>query len=290
MQIEKIVLGHNPLFGVDHLSQDKGNQKELRFEDKNLIADILSYAQELGVNAMMMSTHPRAETVVNIIKSNTDLSKIKVYPLLPYIAKYVRQANEKGLTNVLLDILSKANWFQRASIMLNGAQGFLGKDADKIIRLLVDIEFLTFKDLNIGAIFIHDSLTDMALGLGAEPLLETYKDHVESKYKVPAGFITKNVVNFREKVERRGWKDYLVMASINKTGFFVNPSLNAAINAIEKPGMNFIGMSTLSGGAIRPEEAYNFLGRIKNLHSVVVGMSQKVHIKETVDAINRYIK
>ena len=34
MKIEKIILGHNPLFGVDHLSQENGNQKELRFEDK----------------------------------------------------------------------------------------------------------------------------------------------------------------------------------------------------------------------------------------------------------------
>ncbi len=290
MELEKIILGHNPLFGVDHLSQEKGNQKELRFEDKNLIADVLSYARGLGVNAMMMSTHPRAETVVSIIKSNPDLHKIKIYPLLPYIAKYVRQANEKGLTNILLDVLSKANFSQKVSIMLNGTQGFLGKDVDKIIRLLVDIEFLIFKDLNIGAIFIHDSLTDLALGLGAESVLETYKDHVENKYKVPAGFITKNVENFREKVEKKGWKDYLVMASINKTGFFVNPDLNTSINAIERPGMNFIGMSTLSGGALKPEEAYQFLGRIKNLHSVIVGMSQKEHIKETVDAINKYIQ
>ena len=38
-----------------------------------------------------------------------------------------------------------------------------------------------------------------------------------------------------------------MMASINKTGFFVNPDLNTAIDAIERPGMNFIGMSTLSG-------------------------------------------
>lgn len=289
MQLEKIILGHNPLFGVDHLSQEKGNQKELRFEDSALIEDILVHAHELGVNAMMMSSHPRSATVVNVIKNNNNLSQMKVYPLLPYIAKYVRQANEKGITNLLIDVLSKANFSQKFSIMINGTQTILGKDIDKTIRLLVDIEFLDFKNLNIGAIFMHDSLTDMALGLGAETLLEIFKDHVENKYKVPAGFITKNVNNFRAKIDDRGWKDFLVMASINKTGFFVNPDLNTTIRAIEKPGINFIGMSTLSGGALKPDEAYQFLGKIKNLKSVVVGMSQKDHIKETVDSINRYI-
>ena len=65
--------------------------------------------------------------------------------------------------------------------------------------------------------------------------------------------------------------------------------LNTAIRAIERPGMNFIGMSTLAGGALKPDEAYQFLGKIKNLNSVVVGMSKKEHIKETVDAINQHI-
>ena len=289
MELEKIILGHNPLFGVDHLSQEKGNQKELRFDDRKLLEDVLSYSQNLGVNAMMMSTHPRAELVVNILKNNSNLSKIKVYPLLPYIAKYVRQANEKGLANLLIDTLSRANFSQKVSILMSGAKGILGKDIEQTVKLLVDVEFLTFKGLNIGGIFLHDSLTDLALGLGAESVLETFKSYVEDKYKVPAGFITKNIENFRCKVEKRGWSDYLLMASINKTGFFVNPDLNTAINSIQKPGMNFIGMSTLSGGAIKPEEAYQFLGKIKNLHSVVVGMSQKDHIKETVDCINKYI-
>ncbi len=289
MKLEKIILGHNPLFGVDHLSQENGNQKELKFEDKNLISDILGYSNELGVNAMMMSTHPRAEMIAEVIRNNTDLKNMKIYPLLPYIAKYVRQANEKGLANLLIDTLSKANFSQKVSILISGAKGILGKDIDKIIHLLVDIEFLIFKNLNIGAIFLHDSLTDLALGLEAESVLEIFKNYVEDKYKVPAGFITKNIDNFREKVESRGWKDYLVMASINKTGFYVNPNIETAIKAIERPGINFIGMSTLSGGALKPEEAYKFLGSIKNLHSVVVGMSKKEHIKETVEKINKYI-
>ncbi len=289
MKLEKIILGHNPLFGVDHLSQENGNKKELKFEDQDMILDILSFAMESGINAIMMSTHPRAEVLVKIMKNSSTLSKMKVYPLLPYIAKYVRQANEKGLTNILIDTLSKANFSQKFSILKNGARGILGKDIDQTVKLLVDVEFLTFKDLDIGAIFLHDSLTDLALGLGAESVLETFKDYVEDKYKVPAGFITKNINNFRCKVESRGWHDYVVMASINKSGFFVNPDLATAVDAIEKPGINFIGMSTLAGGALKPEEAYRYLGRIKNLNSVVVGMSQKEHIKETVNCINKYI-
>src|SRR3989339_898875 len=97
----------------------------------------------------------------------------------------------------------------------------------KIIKLLVDIEFLPFQGLNIGAIFIHDSLTDLALGLGAEQLLEVFRDHVEEKYNVKAGFVTK--------------------------------------------------------------DAYSYIGNVKNIKSIVVGMSKKEHIKETVASIHKYI-
>lgn len=54
--------------------------------------------------------------------------------------------------------------------------------------------------------------------------------------------------------------------------------------------MNFIGMRTRSGSSLKPEEAYHFLGSVKNLHSVVVGISKKEHIKETSGVINGYIK
>ncbi len=289
MELEKIIMGHNPFFGVDHLSQEEGNKKELKFEDKNLIADVLLYAKSLGVTGMMMSTHPRASTVVEIIKENPELRDIKIYPLLPYIAKYVRQANEKGLVNLFLDVVGQTSFSQKLSMMANSTKGILRKDLPSIARLLIDVEFLPFKGLNLGAIFVHDAITDLALGLGGEPMLEVFRDHVEEKYGVPAGFITKNVENFRNKVEARGWENYLVMASINKTGFYVNPSVEAAVNAINKPGMNFIAMSTLAGGALKPEEAYSFLGSIPGVKSVVVGMSKKEHILETVNSINKHI-
>lgn len=290
IKLEKIILGHNPLFGVDHLSQEQGNVKSLKFEDQDLIKDVLLHASSLGVNAMMMSTHPRSEILIDIIKNDSRLSDFKIYPLLPYIRKYVTQSNEKGMLNVVLDILKKVSVSEKFSMMLGGAKGLLGKDVNQIIKLLIDVEYASFRDLNVGAIFIHDALTDLALGLGMEVLLETFRDHIESKYGVPAGFITKNVSNFREKVEKRGWKDYLVMGSLNETGFFVNPSLEKTIEAIEKPGMDFIAMSTLSGGAIKPDDAYKFLGEISNVNSVVVGMSKKEHIDETVAAINKYLK
>lgn len=289
LKTDKIILGHNPLFGVDHLSQEKGNQKELKFSDKNLLKDVLLYAKSLGVNAMMMSTHPRSEMVAEIIRNDSELSDMAIYPLLPYIRKYVKKANEKGLLNLALDVIKQTNFKQKVSMALSGGKSLLKKDINEMVKVGVDLESSIFNGLNNKAYFLHDAITDLALGLGAESSLEIFRDHVEKKYGVKAGFITKNVPNFREKVEKMGWNDYLVMASINSSGFYVNPSMDGAVTEINRPGMQFIAMNTLAGGALKPDEAYRFLGENTNVKSIVVGMSKKEHITETVGLINKYI-
>ena len=291
LKLDKIILGHNPLFGVDHLNQARGNDKQLKFENKSALADVLRFAHSKGIKAMMMSTHPRAQVVLDIVANDPVLrDDFTIYPLLPYIVKYVRQANEKGMMNLLLDILSKTSMNQKFNMMFSGVKGVLGQNVNELIKILIDIEMLPFKGHKLGAIFLHDALTDLAVGLGTDSVLDAFRDHVESRFEVPAGLITKNVPLLRSRLDDRGWSNYLIMASFNKTGFFVNPSLEETTREVKRPGMYFIPMSTMAAGAISPDEAFSFLGEFETINSVVVGMSQKKHISETVDIINKYIK
>ena len=288
---DRIILGHNPFFGVDHLSQEQGNVKESRFTNQHLILDVLKYCHSLGVRAMMMSTHPRALIVSEMIEREQNLSSDwRIYPLVPYIQKYIRESNEKGMVNMVLDILSQATMAQKFSLILQGAKGFITKDIQHALTLLIDIELLPFRGRQLGAIFLHDALTDLALGLHIESLLEIFRNHVEKTYKVPAGFITKNVPLLRERLEKLGWTNILVMASFNKMGFYFNPSLEAVSESIRKPGMEFVAMTTLASGALSPEIAYKFLSDFPDIHSIVVGMSKKNHVQETVTAIKKYLK
>jgi hypothetical protein len=289
--IDKILLGHNPLFGVDHLSQERGNAKDQKFENRSALADILRYAHSKGVKAMMMSTHPRSQVVLDIIAKDPVLKDdFTVYPLLPYIVKYVRQANEKGMFNVLTDLLTQAGAGKSLSMMVTGMTGLASGNMFNMIKLLIDIEMMQFKGHRLGAVFMHDTLVDLAMGLDCEEAFDVFREHIEEKYKVPAGLITKNVPLLRQRLDARGWKDYLIMAAFNSTGFYMNPSLEATIQEVQRPGMYFIPMSVLAAGALRPEEAFKFVGQFPEIKSVVVGMSRKDHIDQTVDIINRYIQ
>lgn len=288
--IDPILLGHNPFFGVNHLSQEQGAASAERFEDQRQIAEVLLHCHELGVRGMMMSTHPRAAAVCEIIGREQRLaSEWRVYPLVPYLQKYVREANEKGLVSMVTDILAQATVMQKLSLIFAGGRGLLTRDVQQGLTTLIDIELLPCSGRRLGAVFLHDALTDLALGLGAEAALEIFRDHVEKKYRVRAGFATKNLPLLRERLEARGWTDLLAMASFNAAGFYVNPSLEACAAAVAKPGMTFVAMNTLASGALAPEAAYRFLAGYPGVSSVVVGMSRKEHAAETVSMIRRHL-
>lgn len=285
--IDPIILGHNPFFGVDHLSQARGAEKAQRFAQAERIVEVLRAGARAGASAVMMSTHPRAADVCELLRADGERT-IRVYPLVPYVQKYVRGANERGLANLVLETLGQASLGRRLALMLRGGQGLLRRDLERMLRLLLDIELLPFRGVGLGGVFLHDALTDLALGLRMEPLLDLFRRHIEERYQVPAALTTKNLPLLRERLQSLGWEEPLVMASFNAIGFHVNPSLDQCAAAVAEPGVRFIAMNTLAAGRLHPQEAYRFLAAYP-IQSVVVGMSRADHIEETVHAIREHL-
>ncbi len=288
--IDSIILGHNAIFGVNHLSQERGTARAERFENLRYVAELLHACHALGIRGMMMSTHPMAAAISELIGNDPLLRKEwRLYPLVPYIQKYVREANQKGLLNIVLDALSRASLGEKVSLVLRGGTGLISKDIQKSLCLLVDMELLPFKGREIGAIFLHDALTDLALGWGVESILDVFCEHIRKKYRVTPALATKNVPLLRQRLEQRGLSDVLVMASFNSLGFYVNPSLSECAASVRKPGLRFVAMNTLASGMVKPDDAYKFLADFPSLESVVVGMSRKSHAAETVAAVQRHL-
>jgi len=288
--LERIILGHNPFFGVDHLSQERGNEKAREFEDTSRIIDVLRDCDELGVRGLMMSTHPRAGEVAAGMQREPGLSAWRVYPLVPYITKYIRGANERGLVNLAMELLSQASLGQKFRMVLQGGRGLLGKDFRQAVSLLIDVELVPFRRLPLGAVFLHDTLTDLALGLGLDSVLELFREHVARHYGVPAGLATKNLPLLRERLDRLGWPEPLIMASFNRAGFYMNPSAEGCAEAVRRPGMRFVAMNTLAGGYLEPDAAYRFLAQFPTVCSIVVGVSRKDHAAQTIEAIRRHFE
>lgn len=288
--IDKILLGHNQFFGVNHLSAQGGNQRAAYFSDVNHILDMVQYCYDLGVRGMMMSTHERALLVNEALLQQQELREnLGIYLLVPYAAKYIRMANEKGIVNIVRDSLSGTTMQEKIATFWRGGFGLLTKDVHKIITALIDFEVGPFTQLKLRAVFLHDVLTDLILGWDVPEVLKTFARHVEERYQTRPAFCTKNLPLAIKSLRRVGIENPLLMASINKVGYQVNPSLPAFEQCLRTEKVQLLAMSTLAAGYLKPREAYEYLYSLPNVVSTVVGVSKKQHAKETFETISGFL-
>jgi len=54
--MDRVLLGDNQFFGVDHLSYERARQKEIRFKDTKDIINVLDAAHDVGIRTYMCTT------------------------------------------------------------------------------------------------------------------------------------------------------------------------------------------------------------------------------------------
>ncbi|HEX2936814.1 MAG TPA: hypothetical protein VHO72_15770, partial [Bacteroidales bacterium] len=172
-------------------------------------------------------------------------------------------------------------------LIAKGGAAVLGKDAIKMMQMLVDIELKSFRDLPLKVIFIQNIVTDLLLGYEVKEIFYEYCEHIRKKYKTQPGFITQNMPHMLQKLKEWDIKDVVLCSSFNRIGYLMSPDVNSYVEAAKNNNpreYQLIAMSTLASGAIKPKEAYDFINQ-QNIQSVVFGASSKGHIEETMRLI-----
>ena len=288
MDIDKVVLGDNQFFGVNHMSQDKGRKTYEQFKDLSEIKRILKYGLSKGVKGVMFSTHPSMDKICDMIREDDELrSELNLYVNVPYIIKYVSMVTEMGMYRTIKSVL-KSQGANKTSFMLKTVGDILTLNHVGIIKRLIDAEMAPFHGLNVKAIFLHNALCDLILGYGMDKLIVQYDKYIRNHYHAIPGYGTLNFSAFSKYLDSVGLRGSLVMTAVNKKGFLMNPSRDQVADDIAKSSHTVLAMCTLASGRVLPEEAYSYLAgtAVKN---VVVGLSSQKHADETFSIIQKYI-
>jgi len=287
--IDKIIFGDNQFFGINHMSQEKAQQLSEKFFDIVNIYNVYQMAFDSGIKAVMLNSNDRAKDICEYFRSNNSkYSEINWYPSIPYPHKYANLISEKGIIPTINDVLFKDNSALGViGMMAKGGAAVMGKDAIKIMEMLIDVEMRMFKGLNVKVIFLQNIITDLILGYDIKELFSGYCDYIRKKYKVLPGLITQNMPLLKAKLELWGIDEVVICSSFNKIGYLMSPDIKSYIEASENNDPSkyqLMAMSTLASGAIPAKEAYDFINNQK-IQSVVFGASGKRHIEETVRLI-----
>ena len=87
---KEILLGDNPFFGIDHLSQEKARKRMTVLTGYEKISDVMEFVSNLGVKGFVVSTHPQLKYLIKHIKENTNLlEKFDFYPILDFYTRFL---------------------------------------------------------------------------------------------------------------------------------------------------------------------------------------------------------
>jgi len=284
-KIQHILLGDNPFFGVDHLSQERARQKARESQNFGNMLDVICYSLNAGVKGMVASTHPKLKDFIDFISTKSNvIGEIEFYPIVPYIQGYVLKLNEKGMIRTLMDTLNPPTNFQnKLKILTKSSLGAIRKDIFALFKAFIDIELAQLHSAKINTVFLHDVLTDLALSLNIKEMFEIFQVHLHDEYGLEAGLVTKNFPLLVAKLDDWNSKFSLIMTSFNRAGFQMNPSKEACEKTLVSYGGNLIAMSVLAGGFLRPKEARDYIFLQPKIDTMVIGISSTVHAKDTFE-------
>jgi len=285
--MEKALFGDNQFFAVNHLSDEKSRQQAMKFKDTQSIIAVLDGAKDAGINTFMCTTHDRIGVVCDHIRKNKEsYVNYKIYPCMPYAHKYANAMTDYGIVGALKQYLP-GNIFTTA---FKGGKAFLGKDFIAMMELLIDAEMKMFKGISTPVIFIQNVLVDLILGLGMKEVFAEYDNYIREKYNAEPGYITMNLPCLLEVLNSVGIKNPIICSSINKIGFRMSGGIELYSKILREKEFRPVAMQVLAAGALRPQEAIEFLGQFSKIESVLFGASTKSHIVQTKELIDELIQ
>jgi len=282
---DRLILGHNQFFGVNHLSSAKGVSTERFFSRTENVISLVRAAYRANVTGLMLSTHERARGIAEAIRNDSELAAgLHLHILLPYMAKYVRMANERGPIAMLEDTLKQASWGERLAIGLKAGIGLVKKDLLTTLEALIKIELLPFKGLNIQSVFLHNSLTDMVTALRAKDVVQFFVENIAEEHGACAAFCTLSAGVSLTYFKDIGLENPVIMAPFNPAGFQMNPSRERCEQLLHEYPCHMVAMSVLAAGYVKPEAAAAYLSSLKGIDSIIFGASSAGHVKELSEA------
>lgn len=284
--MERLLLGDNQFFGINHMSEERARAQQIRFSDDAAIMAVIDDAYAEGVTSFMCTTHDRLAAVCDTVRSAPDrYPKQTFQPCMPYAHKYANAVTEYGMINAVRRFLPDAGLLDTA---VRGTASLARQDLEGIIRLLIDAEMTMFRGLRTPVIWLQNVVTDLLLGLGFTDAFRIFAEHVGDRYGAEPGFITMNLPRLVPVLHRAGIARPLVCANINKAGFRMSGGAQAYADTLRDGDLRAVAMSVFASGAIPAQEAIEWVCAQPGIESIVFGASSRANIAHTRSLVQQH--
>ena len=282
--MDRILFGDNQFFGINHLSEEKARFQSIRFKDSEAMIKVLDSAYELNIKTFMCTTHDRIGEICAHLRSNRErYPDFKIFPCMPYAHKYANMLTELGARETLKHLMSAS----LIGAVVRGGAVLAKCDFITMMKLLVDAEMRMFEGIKTPVVFLQNVVTDLLLGMKMKDFFVAFSEYIREKYCAEAGFITMNLPLLLDTLEESGIRNPIICSSINKMGFRMS-DVRAYENVLNEREFRPVAMQVFAAGALKPNEAIEYVCRFPNIESILFGASSYEHIKQTKELIDIY--
>ncbi len=277
--LDRLLLGDNQFFGINHRSEEKAREQAIRFQDLDAIMQVVDDAYDAGIRTLMCTTHDRMADVVDRVRAQPErYAGFAFFPCMPYAHKYADAVTESGILGALGRFMPDEGL---VNALMRGGRSLAKKDVEGLITLLVDAEMAGFAGVRTPVIWLQNVVVDLLLGLGFTDAFAIFARHVRTRYSAEPGFITMNLPMLLDELDRAGIENPLVCANINKIGFRMSGGVQAYQRALADRPFRAVAMSVFASGAIPPREALEWIYAQPGIESIVFGASSRASIEST---------
>jgi len=214
------------------------------------IQSALEFVQANQIRALLWMYEPQAEPVVAAISENAQVS---VEPVVPNMTAYVRDTADRGIIGAALVRFKRLGLLEQACIMWHNvgrAHRVIAKDFNTGLLLLVEMELAKFRKWRPTHVFLHPSVTDLALALDNKKLFVEYAHLIRRVYRLKPGLMTHNYG--RLAPELRNWNVEVdaIVGPFNRKGYLMNPSQEECEHARRESSAQVIASHIDAGGTL----------------------------------------
>lgn len=234
MKIPSVIVSTEPIDGVSNISDDLSRYFATTFRDDNRVKIFLSQLHGLGLESIACSYNTR---LIKVLKSMKGTKNFQTYPVVLNPAGISRHIQDYGIVGFAKKRLSSAgipNLVSLALASLKHLPGVLKMDYGLLSILLAELELLEFRKFNPKVVFLHPSMSDMALANRNEGFFRLFTTFFYGKHGVKPGIMSNNIGFLLEKLDEWDINVEYVAGPINRRGYHMKPDQQKCEELIKK--------------------------------------------------------
>lgn len=279
MTFGRIILGDNQFLGINHASPDKALALDDRFARPDAILEVIDWAYQAGIRDFMFTTHDRLKPVFQEIVRSRLFPGMQYIPCLPYAHKYANSLTDGGIRAVVADHIGGCSKTE----LLKGLGRMAVGDFSAVMQLLVEIELLMTRGLNVRGVFLQNVIFDLIIGLRGQGLLARFHRHVSEHFQAVPGYITMNHPMAQKVLcDEVGLQQPWICANFNVAGFRMNPGVAEVHGSYANGRSKNIAMSIFASGALGAGGAVEHVRDFRGVDAVLFGSSRRQNIDTNV--------